>query len=116
MLVANKNNPKTIFTYFIQLPGLGNIFTKLGESIISKYGIDKPTPIKKNIINISRYDAANANETAVTKNGAVHGVASKVANAPVKKLPSGVELPAESSVLLSLPESFCGRTTSNQPN
>ena len=46
-----------------------------------------PTAIAKKINTISSEPCNTANPAATPKNGAVHGVASKVANAPVRKSP-----------------------------
>ena len=57
-------------------------------------GKARPKPRLKNTANSAAGGCANANPTAAPINGAVQGVATIVANTPVKKLPLYPERPA----------------------
>ena len=85
MVVKIRMTPKTISNFFIQVPGRGKNFKSSGGMDINKYGSDKPNPIVRNIDNISTGPRLNAKLSAVPTKGAEQGVASIVANAPVRK-------------------------------
>tara|TARA_B100000989_G_C19501750_1_gene454600 strand:- start:90 stop:272 length:183 start_codon:yes stop_codon:yes gene_type:complete len=57
----------------------------LGKKRNKKYGKEKPNDKNKKIKNIIWLFCVSAKPTEVPKNGAVHGVARRVAKKPVKK-------------------------------
>ena len=58
-----------------------------GNKIKQKYGIENPIEMNRKIRKIFSLEAIMEKPTAVPRNGALHGVANKVAKSPVKKLP-----------------------------
>ena len=64
----------------------GKKFINFGNNTKTIYGKAKPKDIHKKINIIVGFDAIIEKPTAVPKNGALHGVASKVEKAPVRKL------------------------------
>src|SRR5215813_15321741 len=75
------------FTWTIQGPGFGRNRNQAGCALKSRYGALMPAAIAINIARITSDDCENAKPNAVPRNGAVHGVASTVANTPWKNEP-----------------------------
>ena len=69
-------------------PGRGNQIIRLGKIATVKKGKDIPTPREINTEKIWSGVLVRAKATAVPTRGAEHGVASIVANAPLKKEPT----------------------------
>ena len=71
-----------------------------------------PAAIATNIANMNAGDWENAKPSAVPRNGAVHGVASTVANTPWKNEPRSS---LRSVVEIKLRVMLCGNEISNTP-
>src|SRR5438067_13331357 len=76
------------FTCTIQGPGLGKKRSHAGCALKSRYGALIPAAMAMNIARMIVADCVNAKPSAVPRNGAVHRVASTVANTPWKNEPS----------------------------
>src|SRR4029079_13856215 len=100
------------FTCTIQGPGLGKKRSQAGCALKSRYGALMPAATATNIARMIAADWVKANPSAVPRNGAVHGVASTVANTPWKNEPSRS---LRSLVESKLCVTDCGRETSNTP-
>ena len=72
---------------FIQRPGRGKRSARPGRRATSSHGKLIPRPSAINSPHNVGSEAVNATATAVPRNGALHGVASRVANAPCQKCP-----------------------------
>src|SRR4029450_7933247 len=86
--VANSRKALNLFTWSLQGPGLGKKRSHAGCALKSKYGALIPAAMAMNIARMIAGDCVNAKPSAVPRNGAVHGVASTVANTPWKNEPS----------------------------
>jgi hypothetical protein len=100
------------FTCTIQGPGLGKNRNHAGCALKSRYGALIPAAMAMNIARMITADCVNAKPSAVPRNGAVHGVASTVANTPWKNEPSRS---LRSLVESKLRVTDCGNETSNTP-
>ena len=100
------------FTCTIQGPGLGRNRSQAGCALKSRYGALIPAAMAMNIARMIAADCVNAKPSAVPRNGAVHGVASTVANTPWKNEPSRS---LRSLVESKLRVTDCGNEISNTP-
>src|SRR5216684_4454692 len=89
MAVASIGNPIAILNFSIHAPGLGRNFNQAGCQLKITYGEASPTPTVKNMSTMIPALWAKANPRAAPRNGAVQGVASKVASTPLKNEPAG---------------------------
>src|SRR6185503_15513369 len=100
------------FKCTIQGPGLGKKRSHPGCALKSRYGALIPAAMAMNIARMITADCVNAKPRAVPRNGAVHGVASTVANTPWKNEPSRS---LRSLVDSKLRVIDCGNEISNTP-
>src|SRR5581483_6384265 len=86
--VASMGKPMATLKRCIQRPGLGRNFSHAGCQQSSTNGAAKPNPTARNIRMMIAGGWVKAKAMAGARNGAVHGVASKVASTPLKKAPA----------------------------
>src|SRR5512140_938625 len=82
MSVAIIRNPMNCFAVTIHSPGFGRYLTQAGFDVSRRYGSAIPNATVVKMSRIIHHGCANANPSAVPKNGAVQGVARIVANTP----------------------------------
>src|SRR5262245_30467435 len=99
----------------IQGPGLGRNLSQRGSKLSTTYGKanPKPTHRKTSTIDAGVVCGANANPTALARNGALHGVERIVARTPLKKAPliPSLEASDDAAPMVLLPS-----VTSKIPN
>ena len=91
--VASSRKPMNCLKVSIHAPGFGRYLSKAGKNENNKYGNATPSASIVKIMNACTPDCVKANPNAGPINGPVHGVATKVANTPLKKEPEKPLLP-----------------------
>ena len=86
--VLSSSMPIACFTRTIHIPGFGMKRSHAGRAASTKYGALIPAAMAANMAKIIGGVCANAKPSAGPRNGAVHGVAMRVAKAPCKNVPT----------------------------
>ena len=94
----------------IQAPGRGRNRSDPGNSDSTRYGVASPRPIRVNITSETAGGRVIEALSAVTRNGAEHGVATTVASTPVKNEPAKPDLACSCA-----PAPTADSPTSNSP-
>src|SRR5207237_7989175 len=86
--VASIGKPIAFLNCSIHKPGFGKNFNQSGRQLSTTYGAARPRPTVSSVTKMTAGCAVNANPSATPRNGAEHGVASKVASTPLKNAPA----------------------------
>src|SRR5207247_1108965 len=113
MTVASIGKPIAILNFSIHTPGFGRNFSQSGRQLNTTYGAASPKATANNVRTMTADGCVNANPSATPRNGAVQGVASKVASTPLKNAPAAPPRDA-SSLAAPMPRPL--RVTSKTPN
>ena len=97
-------------------PRPGRNRARPGTALSARYGEARPSPMTRNTSTVTGGGAARPAAIATAMNGAVQGVATSTASAPVKKLPQCPSRPARPPPMPATPPPICEHAGQVQPD